>query len=313
MNHSTFFYPFNYPALAVVTILYAINTVQNVQYVMRLFAEIHSQMTSAERTLAYTKLNAEKGRDAKNKPPSGWPRTGTIQFKNVSLSHYEGGPNILRNLSFDIKSTEKIGIAGRTGAGKSSLVAALMQMAETDGEIIVDDVNITKFNVVSYRGSISVIPQSPTLINGSLRLNLDPFYMFTDMEIWHALDQMQMKSIISSLPEQLETVITDGGSSFSVGGKQLLHLARVVLKKSKIILFDEATAKVDKETVEKVQRIIPNVFKDCTVITITHQLSTILECDRIMVLDCGELVEFDKPENLLAKEDGVLKQMYKMT
>ena len=116
---------------------------------------------------------------------------------------------------------------------------------------------------------------------GSLRLNLDPSYMFTDMEIWHALDQMQMKSTISSLPEQLETVITEGSSSFSVGERQLLHLARVVIKNSKIIVFDEATAKVDKETVEKVQRIIPNVFKDYTVITMTHQLRTILECDQI--------------------------------
>ena len=283
------------------------------QYCMRLFTEIHSQMTSAERTLAYTKINAEKGRDINKDPPENWPHSGAIQFKNVSLWHYEDGPKVLKSLNFNISSMEKIGIAGRTGAGKSSLIAALMRLAETDGEIIVDDMDIMKLNVMCTRRSISTISQSPILISNSIRVNLDPSAKFTDSEIWHALDQMQMKSVISELPQQLESLIIGTSSGFSVGEIQLLHLARVLLKKSKIIIFDEATAKVDEKTNEIIQRIIRDVFKDCTVITVAHQLSTILDCDRIMVLDRGEIVEFDSPEVLLGKKDGILRQLCKIS
>ena len=270
-------------------------------------------MTSVQRVLAYTKLEPEKGRNLRNDAPQEWPHSGAIQFKNVSVRHYEDGPNILKNLSFEVNASEKIGIAGRTGAGKSSLVAALMRMAETDGEIIVDNINIMKLNVFSSRRNISIISQFPMLISNSIRLNLDPFKMFKDSEIWDALDQMQMKTTISSLPQQLESEIISSSSGFSVGEKQLFHLARVLLRKSKIIVFDEATGKVDETTDEIIQTVIRDVFRDCTVITIAHRLSTILDCDRIMVLDRGAIVEFDKPEVLLEKEDGVLKQLYKVS
>ena len=186
-------------------------------------------------------------------------------------------------------------------------------MAETDGEIIVDNINIMKLNVFSSRRNISIISQFPMLISNSIRVNLDPFKMFKDSEIWDALDQMQMKTTISSLPQQLESEIISSSSGFSVGEKQLFHLARVLLRKSKIIVFDEATGKVDETTDEIIQTVIRDVFRDCTVITIAHRLSTILDCDRIMVLDRGAIVEFDKPEVLLEKEDGVLKQLYKVS
>ena len=300
-------------AITTIAIFYAINTVQVITYAVRLFAEIQSQMTSVQRVLAYTKIEPEKGRNLRSDAPQEWPHSGSIQFKNVSVRHYEDGPNILKNLSFEVNASEKIGIAGRTGAGKSSLVAALMRMAETDGEIIVDNINIMKLNVFSSRRNISIISQFPMLISNSIRVNLDPFKMFKDSEIWEALDQMQMKTIISSLPQQLESEIISSSSGFSVGEKQLFHLARVLLRKSKIIVFDEATGKVDETTDEIIQRVIRDVFRDCTVITIAHRLSTILDCDRIMVLDRGAIVEFDKPEVLLEKEDGVLKQLYKVS
>ena len=293
--------------------MYAANIVNNMQYSMRLFAEVYSLMTSAERTLVYTRIKAEKGRDVNENPPKNWPHAGAIQFNNVSLWHYKNGPKVLKNLNFDINGSEKIGIAGRTGAGKSSLVAALLQMAETDGEIRIDGMNITKLNVISTRRNISTISQAPVLISASIRMNLDPDEMFSDSEIWNALEQMQMKSVISSLPQQLESEITEGGSGFSVGERQLMQLARVLLKKSKIVVFDEATGKVDEITDKIIQSIIRNVFKNCTVITIAHRLSTILDCDRIMVLDDGKIVEFDKPDALLAKEDGVFKRLCKVS
>lgn len=298
------------PAITTIAIFYAINTVQVMSHTIRLLAEIQSQMTSVQRVQAYTKIEPEKGRNLRGDAPQEWPHSGAIQFKNVSVRHYEDGPNILKNLSFEVNASEKIGIAGRTGAGKSSLVAALMRMAETDGDIIVDNINIMKLNVFSSRRNISIISQFPRLISNSIRLNLDPFKMFKDSEIWEALDHVQMKKTISSLPQQLESEIISSSSGFSVGEKQLFHLARVLLRRSKIIVFDEATGKVDKGTNELIQRVIRDVFRDCTVITIAHRLSTILDCDRIMVLDRGEIVEFDKPEVLLEKEDGVLKQLY---
>ena len=234
---------------------------------------------------------------------------GDIHFSDVSLRHYENGPRALRNISFHIRPSEKIGIAGRTGAGKSSLVAAIMRISESEGEIIIDDINIKDLHVQYARRQISVISQSPILLNSSMRLNLDPQRQFTDSEIWEALGHMQMKSVISSLPGQLEYEITGSGSNFSVGERQLLHLARVLLRKNKIIIFDEATANVDPNTDEIIQRKIREEFKTCTVITIAHRLNTILDCDRIMLLDRGEIVEFDNAKILL-KKGGFFSQLY---
>ena len=270
-------------------------------------------MTSAERTLAYTKIKPENGSEVKRKPPKDWPHAGGIRFQNVTLQHYEDGPKALRNLTFNIKPTEKIGIAGRTGAGKSSMVAALMRMAYVEGEITIDDIDIMELNVQFTRRNISVISQSPNLFSSSIRVNLDPSGNFKDSEIWDALDLMQMKSFISNLPDQLDTIVTGRGSNFSVGERQLLHLTRVSLKKNKVIVFDEATSKVDDNTDKIIQQIIRNVFKDCTVITIAHRLSTIMDCDRIILLNCGEIVEFDKPEILLAREGGLLRHLYRIS
>ena len=283
------------------------------QYDVRMFADTQSSMTSAERTLAYTKIPAEKGHDVVKKPPDNWPSDGKIQAKDVSLRHYEGGPKVLRNLTFEIRPSEKVGIAGRTGAGKSSLVAALMRMADVEGEIIIDGVNIKELNAKSIRSSISVIYQSPVLLSSRIRENLDPRFEFTDNEIWDALDHMQMKSVVSSLPDQLETVIAGTGSNFSVGERQLLHLARVLLQKSKIIIFDEATANVDQNVDEIIKQKMCNEFKNCTVIIIAHRLNTILDCNRVMLLDHGEILEFDEPKVLLEKEDGFFKKFYKIS
>lgn len=270
-------------------------------------------MTSAERTLAYTKIEPEKGQDISSRPPKGWPNHGRIHFRDVSLRHYKDGPKALRNLTFEINASEKIGIAGRTGAGKSSVVAALIRLSESDGEIFIDDINIKEINTEILRRSVSVISQSPVLMSGPLRESLDPRGEFKDSEIWDALEHMRMKSMISGLPDQLDSIIEGTGSNFSAGERQLLHLARVLLRRDKIVIFDEATANVDLETDEIIQKTIHDEFKNCTVMTIAHRLNTILDCDRIMLLDNGEIVEFDKPKVLLEKEDGFLKNFYEIS
>ena len=298
-----------FSALGAVTILYAINTTQMIDYVVRVTGDVNSQMTSAERVLAYTRIQPERGQDSPKTPPRNWPHTGAIEFRDVSLWHYTGSPNALKNISFKINSSEKVGIAGRTGAGKSSLVAALMRLAETRGEIMIDGLNIEDFNVLSTRKCMSVISQSPTLINGTIRLNLDPLAQHTDTEIWQALNRTKMSSTVKNLPKTLDSELDNDNSSLSVGEKQLLNLARVLLQNNKIVIFDEATGKIDGNTDQEIQRIIGEVFKECTVITIAHRLSTILDCDRVMVLDQGEIMEFDRPDVLLNKPSGLLKQL----
>jgi ABC-type multidrug transport system fused ATPase/permease subunit len=270
-------------------------------------------MTSAERALAYTNIPPEPGQSLPEYLPKEWPNAGGIEFQGVSMRYYPDGPKVLHNVSFKVKPGEKIGIVGRTGAGKSSLVAALMRLALTEGDIFVDGLNIREINVASSRQVISVISQAPILMNGTIRVNLDPLGEHKDSEIWQALAQTKMTSAISNLPRKLENELNSSDSNFSLGERQLLHLTRVLLKKNKIIIFDEATGKVDGETDEEIQCIVREVFKDCTVITIAHRLTTILDSDRIMILDQGKVVDCGTPQSLLDKEDSLLKQLLELS
>ena len=298
-----------FPALGAVAILYAVNLTNLFDYVVRVFGQVNSQMTSAERVLEYTKIQPESGQNSPKKPPQNWPNKGEIIAKDVSLWHYHGGPLALKNITFKVNASEKIGIAGRTGAGKSSLIAALMRLAETRGEILIDGLNINDFNTASTRKCLSVISQSPTLINGTVRLNVDPLGEHTDAEIWNALHRTKMSSAVQNIPKALDSELSQDNSNFSIGEKQLLNLARVLLQNNKIVIFDEATGKIDGNTDKEIQRIINEDFQECTIITISHRLDTILDCNRVMVLDQGEIKEFDNVSVLLNKTGGLLKQL----
>ncbi|CAB3995977.1 multidrug resistance-associated 4-like [Paramuricea clavata] len=292
-----------------VTILYAFRSSGYATPMVRSAVEVHAQMTSAERILAYTEIVPEKGREIQEQPPKNWTERGSIQFNNVSLRHYKYGPKVLKDLSFEINPAEKIGIVGRTGAGKSSLVAALMRIGDIEGNIIIDSVGIEDLNILSTRQRISVISQSPVLFNGTIRENMNPTGELDDSEIWNVLDQMQLGILVGSLPKKLDSECTGGGSDFSVGQRQLFHLAKVLLKRNKIIIFDEATGKVDQKTTAQIQNGIHGVLKDCTVITISHRMAAVKECNRIMVLDQGSIVEFDKPDVLLNKKKGMFLEL----
>ena len=295
--------------LGAVTILYAVNVVHTVDRAVRVFSEVNSQMTSAERVLEYTRIQPEDKQNLQKTPPKNWPNMGKIEMKNVSLWHYNGGPWALKNITFRINAMEKIGIVGRTGAGKSSLIAALMRSAETQGEILIDGLNINDFDMISTRKCVSVISQSPTLINGTVRLNIDPLKEHTDNEIWNALHQTKMSTIVKNLSKALDSEVSNDNSNFSIGQKQLINLARILVQNNKIVIFDEATGKVDENTDKEVQRIISEHLQEHTIITISHRLETVLDCDRVMVLDQGEIKEFDSVALLLNKPDGLLKQL----
>ena len=255
-------------------------------------------MTSFERVISYTQIEEEPGYKNQSQPPEKWPERGQIQVKNLCLDYFQGGPQILRDISFTIAPGEKVGIAGRTGAGKSSIVAALFRMPQPTGDVIVDNVNFSGINIQSCRRAMSVITQNPVLFTGSLRMNLDPCEEHGDTKIWQALEEARLKTVIEKLPNQLSEEIRECGANFSVGERQLLCLARALLKKDKIIVLDEATANVDHKTDQLIQETIRTKCKDCTVIAIAHRLNTVIDYDRVLVVENGRIVGNDKPENL---------------
>ena len=291
--------------------MYAISTVGQLQFAMRQTADVENMMTAVERVITYTELPKEPAYDITNTPPAEWPQEGGLRFENLSLKYYEGGPQVLKNISININPREKVGVAGRTGAGKSSLVSALFRMPEPGGNIYIDDLALDELNVQSTRPVISVITQNPTLFSGPLRINLDPFSRFNDTEIWSVLEQVQMKSKIQELPGELYYELSESGNNFGVGERQLLCLARSLLNKNKIIVMDEATANVDFSTDRRIQETIRSKFQDCTVITIAHRLNTIIDYDKVLVMDKGTVVEFDKPNVLLQDKHGVLTELFR--
>ena len=270
-------------------------------------------MTSVERVMTYTKLDSEPGYKAQRLPPDQWPHEGNITFHNVSLTYYPGGPQALKKINLNITGGTKIGVAGRTGAGKSSFVAALMRMPNADGNIMVDDTPIKQINLQGARRCISVLGQSPVLFSGSLRKNLDLLEQLQDADLWRALEDVQLKELVESLEGKLDHELLEHGENVSVGERQLICLARVLLQQNKIVILDEPTAHVDPDTEQTVWNVVREKLKDSTVITIAHRLRTIKDRDMILVLRDGEIDEFDNFDTLVNKEGGALSEMARVT
>uniref|UniRef100_A0A1X7U3H7 ABC transporter domain-containing protein n=1 Tax=Amphimedon queenslandica TaxID=400682 RepID=A0A1X7U3H7_AMPQE len=207
-----------------------------------------------------------------------------------------------------------VGIVGRTGAGKTSLVSALFRLEEpAGGSIVIDGVDICTIGLHELRRNISIIPQDPVLFGGTIRYNLDPFDLYDESDIWRALEQVQLKSAIEGLDEGLLSIIREGGSNFSVGQRQLFCLARALLRKNPILVLDEATANVDIKTDSIIQEVIREQFSECTILTVAHRLNTVMDYDKIMVLDKGVLVEYDEPHLLLSRPSSYLGQLVDQT
>ena len=266
-------------------------------------------MTSVERVFTYTKLECEHGYMIKRRPPENWPNKRNIIFKEVSLRYYPGGPQVLKNIKLNIKGVAKIGVAGRTGAGKSSFVAALMPMPESCGEVIIDGIPIKAINLQETRRCIFVLGQSPLLFSGSLRKNLDLTEQFTDANLWQVLQDVQLKESVKSLHGQLDHELLENGANISVGERQLICLARVLLQRNKIIALDETTANVDPEREKTILGVVREKLRDSTVITIAHRLNTIKDCDKILLLKHGTVAEFEKFDTLVNTEEYELGEM----
>lgn len=283
------------------------------QWGTRQITELQSYMTSVMRIKDYVSLGNEQDvlSRPKLKAPLNWPKSGSIKYDEVTLS-YVNGTDVLHNISFEVKAGERVGIVGRTGAGKSSIISALFRMTDFKGRILIDGVDTKHISLKELRSSISIIPQEPVLFSGSIRHNLDPFDKHKDEFIWNALNSVRLKKIVAELDGGLEATVSEGGHNFSAGQRQLICLARAILRRNTILVLDEATANVDPETDALIQTTIRDMFTSCTVLTIAHRLHTIMDSDRVLVLDASEVREYDEP-HLLLQRGGFLADMVAST
>ncbi|KAL1999896.1 hypothetical protein VTN02DRAFT_3829 [Thermoascus thermophilus] len=297
---------------------YALQITQSLNWIVRQTVEVETNIVSVERVLEYANLPSEAPDVIfKSRPSTGWPAHGGVTFKNYSTRYRPGLDLVLKDINLDIKPHEKIGVVGRTGAGKSSLTLALFRIIEpAAGSISIDGLNISTIGLLDLRGRLAIIPQDAALFEGTIRDNLDPQHVHEDTELWNALEHARLKDHVANMEGQLDAAIHEGGSNLSQGQRQLISLARALLTPSNILVLDEATAAVDVETDAHLQRTLrSSVFKNRTIITIAHRINTILDSDRIVVLDRGTVAEFDTPAELirrggkfyeLVKEAGLL-------
>ncbi|KAF9904913.1 hypothetical protein EC991_002213 [Linnemannia zychae] len=297
------------------------------QWAIRMSVEAAILMVSVERMMEYSHTKPEISPRHMNNPdgssvvPNGWPSAAQVTFTDMSLTYPRGDGPVLKNISLDFKAGEKIGIVGRTGAGKSSMIGALFRLVDTmtgnpphRGGISIDGIDISKIGVHDLRERMAIIPQEPFLFRGTLRFNLDPTNKHQDADIWNALEAAEIKRLVEGLEGGLDATVDDNGKNFSIGERQLISLARAILRRSKIIVMDEATANVDLQSDRMIQKAIHTQFEGATVFTIAHRLNTVIgDYDRILVLDQGEVKEFGEPWELLDEENekccGWLKGM----
>ncbi|KAJ8716035.1 hypothetical protein PYW08_013320 [Mythimna loreyi] len=279
--------------------------VNMVQYGVKQATEVISQMTCVERVIQFTSLPQEKTEGPS--PPADWPQKARVVFKDLTLRYDKDADPVLKRLNIEIESGWKVGVVGRTGAGKSSLISALFRLAPIEGNVYIDDIETGKIALKELRSKIAIIPQEPVLFSASLRYNMDPFDKYSDIQIWEALEQVELKDSITALSSQ----VASGGSNFSAGQRQLLCLARAALARNKLLVLDEATANVDPTTDAMIQKSIRRHFADCTVITVAHRLHTVADSDRVVVMEAGQIIECGHPHELLQDEDGPFTKMVK--
>lgn len=313
------------PSISGLVLSYILSIVQMLQFTIRQLAEVENNMNATERLHYY-------GTELEQEPPlrlgevdKSWPQAGSISFSDVQMRYRPGLPLVLQGLDMEIRGGERIGIVGRTGAGKSSIMSALFRLTELSGGCIkVDDVDISKIGLYDLRSRLAIIPQDPALFHGTIRSNIDPFNEHTDLELWSALrkadlvgEEQQQQS--STDPETqptststqritLETTVDEEGLNFSLGQRQLMALARALVRDSRIIVCDEATSSVDFETDQKIQQTMAEGFKGKTLLCIAHRLRTIINYDRICVMDQGRIAELDTPIKLWER-GGVFRGM----
>ncbi|KAL0491865.1 ATP-binding cassette, subfamily C [Acrasis kona] len=305
-----------HPSLAGLSLTFALQITGSISYAVRNFTDTESNMNSVERIVYYCdeiEQEAEPIIEGK-RPPENWPDKGQIEFDHLWLKYRPTLDPALKDFTANVLPAEKVGIAGRTGAGKSTLVMALFRLVEYyKGTVRIDGIDISSIGLHDLRSKLSIIPQDPFMFSGTIRFNIDPNQEYSDAEIWQALERSHMKSYVSQLPLGLSDIVTENGDNLSVGQRQLFCLARAILRKTKVLVLDEATASVDIETDALIQHTIRKEFSERTMLTIAHRLNTIVDSDKVAVLDYGELKEFDSPKELLTQPQGLFNMLVNQT
>jgi len=299
------------PGLVGLSVSYALSVTQTLNWLVRMTSELETNIVAVERLKEYSETKCEANWELESdKKLVNWPANASIEFKKVNARYRDGLPLVLKDLSFAIEAEQKVGIVGRTGAGKSSVTLTLFRIIELDqGQICIDGIDISTLGLHCLRNKLTIIPQDPVLFSGTLRMNLDPFNHYSDSQLWDTLKMSHLESFVTNLKEGLQHEITEGGENVSVGQRQLICLARALLRKTKILVLDEATAAVDLETDDLIQETLRDSFKDCTVLTIAHRLSTIMDYDKVLVMQEGQVAEFASPKELLEDKSTIFHSM----
>ncbi|XP_038053890.1 ATP-binding cassette sub-family C member 9-like isoform X2 [Patiria miniata] len=296
------------PSLAALAITDILRVSSQVNWLVRYTTDTEIQMNSVERVKHYSSLANElyDGTD----PPPDWPDKGQVTFSNVSLRYAQELPVVVEGVDVEFQPGEKVALCGQTGSGKTSLALSLFRILEIcQGQILIDGIDITTVPVEVLRQALSIIPQDPELFTGTIRRNLDPEGRSSDIELWVSLEIAQLKHVVSGLQKGLDSEVAEGGENFSVGQRQLFCLARAFLRKSRILVMDEATASMDIDTDKILQEVVATTFADRTILTIAHRISTIMNFDTVLVLSDGKIIEQDSPMNLIGKEDSVFASL----
>ncbi|KAF9111885.1 hypothetical protein BGX27_004328 [Mortierella sp. AM989] len=300
------------PASAGLVLSYLARISGDLNWGVQRLSMLENNMNSAERLVHYTDSLAQERPPEKpeNKPPTSWPSEGKIDFKNVSMRYRPELPRVLRNISFEVQAGHKVGVVGRTGAGKSSLIQALFLLSELDdGQVVIDGIDTSTLGTADLRPKIAIIPQDPVLFQGTFRYNLDPLSRHTEQELWQVLETSDLKPYVQAQEGGLDAQVSAQGENLSVGQRQLVCLSRALLAKSKVVVLDEATASVDMATDALIQKAIRIDFAHSTVITVAHRINTIIDYDRILVMHQGQVAEYDTPRNLLSNPNSIFSSM----
>ncbi|ERN09041.1 hypothetical protein AMTR_s02462p00000820, partial [Amborella trichopoda] len=285
----------------------SLNTCQT--FLTRWQCTLANYIISVERLKQFTNLPSEPAAIVDDhRPPHSWPAKGRIDFQDLKIKYRRDSPLVLKGITCAFEACKRVGVVGRTGSGKTTLISALFRLVEpASGKILIDGLDVCSIGLRDLRNKLSIIPQEPTLFKGTIRSNLDPLGVYSDHEIWEAIEKCQLKTTIQGLPNLLDSTVSDEGGNWSAGQRQLFCLGRVLLRKNRILVLDEATASIDSATDAVLQKVIRKEFSNCTVITVAHRVPTVTDSDLVMVLSYGKLLEYDKPSRLMETNSSFAK------